>query len=282
MLNRSGIRLYSVLAGLLVLASTPASAQFQPRPLADPATGEKYIIEGSIGFWRPNADIQIQASQFGITGTEVNLASDLGLTNHKVGEAHVVFRPFQRHKLRFQYIPLKYDNESYRLTRKIIFQGQQFDNVPVNWLLDWKAYRFGYEYDFITRSRGFGGVILDAKYTDVYASIQTPANASPEFVHARGPIPAIGGIARFYVTPNISVTGELTGITIPDSLGKELEFDGHYADLDIYGTLNFTNNVGAQIGYRSFDVGVSFVDRRTTSTNAFVMRGLYFGIVARY
>jgi hypothetical protein len=53
---------------------------------------------------------------------------------------------------------------------------------------------------------------------------------------------------------------------------------GHFADVDFYGTLNFTNYVGAQVGYRSFDVGYGF----KTDTGNFTLKGLYFGIVARY
>jgi hypothetical protein len=78
------------------------------------------------------------------------------------------------------------------------------------------------------------------------------------------------------VVPNISITGELTGIKIPDSISKE--YKAHYADLDIYGTLNFTNYIGVQGGYRSFDVGYH-VD---SDTGAFILRGIYFGVVARY
>jgi hypothetical protein len=77
------------------------------------------------------------------------------------------------------------------------------------------------------------------------------------------------------VVPNVSVTFELTGIAIPEIAE---DYDGHYADLDLYGTFNFSNNVGAQLGYRSFDVGVKLED----FTGSFVVKGLYFGIVARY
>ena len=52
----------------------------------------------------------------------------------------------------------------------------------------------------------------------------------------------------------------------------------HYVDFDLYGTVNFTNNIGAQIGYRSLDVGY-VVD---TDTGAFKLKGIYFGVVARY
>ena len=30
---------------------------------------------------------------------------------------------------------------------------------------------------------------------------------------------------------------------------------GRYVDIDFYATVNFTNNAGAQFGYRSFDLG---------------------------
>ena len=56
-----------------------------------------------------------------------------------------------------------------------------------------------------------------------------------EFAHARGPIPAIGGIARVYVVPNISITGEVSAFKIPDSIDSR--YNAHYIDFDLYGTL---------------------------------------------
>ena len=130
--------------------------------------------------------------------------------------------PRRKHKFRFQYIPIKLRAGRPSITREIIFNGQRYTlGMPVNSTLDWKAYRFGYEYDFVSRDRGFGGFILDAKYTDVNASLQTPLPREPSSCTPRGPIPAIGGIGRVYVVPNISITGELTGISIPDSISKE-------------------------------------------------------------
>ena len=105
----------------------------------------------------------------------------------------------------------------------------------------------------IRKLRGvpFAGFVTDFKYTDVQATLQSPI--INEFARARAPIPSIGGIGRYYIVPNLSITGELTMIAIPDSVSED--FDAHYKDLDIYGTFNFTNNVGAQFGYRSFDLG---------------------------
>jgi hypothetical protein len=275
MLNHLSIRLYAGLVAALLLGAAPASAQFNARPVPEPTSGERYHIEGSFGFWNPAADMSISSESLGIVGSRIDFKQDLGLTDSRFREMHLVLRPATKHKFRFQYIPIKYSQQGQTISRDIVFNGQLYRaSIPVNWALDWKAYRFGYEYDFVSRDRGFAGFILDFKYTDVQASLESPIVA--EFARARAPIPAIGGIGRFYIVPNFSITGELTMLNVPDSISSD--FDAHYADLDIYGTFNFTNNVGAQMGYRSFDLGY-LVD---ADTGSFLLKGLYFGVVARY
>ena len=104
-------------------------------------------------------------------------------------------------------------------------------------------------------------------------------DASPvatEFARARAPIPAIGGIGRVYVVPNISITGELTGFKLPKDLVKDTS--AHFIDFDLYGTVNFTNNIGAQFGFRSLDV--EYIAE--TDIGTFKEKGIYFGVVARY
>jgi hypothetical protein len=273
---RLSLRLYGALAVALLFVASPARAQFTPRTLNDPATGEQFHIEGGFDLWKPSSNMSIQSEALGIVGSQIDFKKDLGMTDTSFHEFRVVLRPARKHKLRFSYIPIEFiQDNGFKIPRDIIFNGQKYaSGIPTNSQLLWKAYRFSYEYDFITRNRGFGGFILDAKYTDVTASLETPA--INQFIHAKAPIPAIGGIARVYVVPNISITGELTGLKIPDSVSKE--YKAHYADLDIYGTLNFTNYIGVQGGYRSLDVGYH-VD---TDTGSFVLRGIYFGVVARY
>ena len=150
----------------------------------------------------------------------------------------------------------------------------------MNSTLLWKAYRFGYEYNFITKNRGFAGFILEAKYTDVAATLTMPIRSLNEYDRAYAPIPAIGGIARFYVVPNISITGDITGFSVPSSIADKFSpgAKAHYVDVDIYGTLNLTNNIGAQLGYRSLDMGYVF----KTDTGSFTFKGPYIGVVARY
>jgi hypothetical protein len=281
MLSRPAVRLYAAIsiAAVWFIAATPAHAQFRPRPLNDPATGETYHIEGFAGLWWPTADITIASggsgALSGIVGTEIDFRNDLGLTDQRFPEVRLTLRPARSHKFRFQYIPINY-TQSTTLNRDIKFNGQLYHlALPVNSSLDWGAYRFSYEYDFIVKNRGFGGFVLDAKYTDVQANLATPVANLNEFAHAQAPIPALGGIARVYVVPNISITGEVTAFKLP-RIGDR--YDGHFADFDLYGTVNVTNYVGAQFGYRLLDVG--YLVKK--DTGSLTLKGLYLGIVARY
>ena len=140
-----------------------------------------------------------------------------------------------------------------------MFNGIRFPvTFPVATNLQWKAYRFGYEYDFVSRDRGYVGLILEARYTDVQATLSNIV--ATEFARARAPIPAAGVVGRIYVVPNISITGEFSGIKWPESINDN--YRAKYFDFNFYGTVNFTNNFGVQAGYRSFDVRVQGERRR--------------------
>jgi hypothetical protein len=273
------IRLYTWTV-LTLLAAAPAFAQYRPRPLNDPATGESYHIEASAGLWFPTADMTVTSAGTGglagLPGTAINAETDLGMPSDKrLPEFQITLRPARSHKLRMQYIPIQYDGAA-TLTRSIDFNGQRYPfSTLVNSTLDWKAWRFNYEYDFITKNRGFGGFIVEAKYTDVRVDIDAPQLGLAEFAHARAPIPALGGIARVYVVPNISITGEVTGFKLPTVEGR---YAGHYVDVDVYGTLNFNNYVGVQGGYRALDMGYLVKE----DTGSFTLRGPYIAAVVRY
>jgi hypothetical protein len=271
--RRPALALYiAAAAAMVALAAAPARAQFQPRPLGNPAVGESYHVEGFFGVWFPTADMVISSEQLGILGSQINLKTDLGLMDQRFPEFRLVLRPARKHKFRLQLDPLKY-TQSATITRDIVFNGQKYViGIPVDSTLDWKAYRIGYEYDFISRDRGFGGVVVEAKYTDIQATLSN-AFAS-EFARARAPIPAIGGIARVYPVPNVGITAEVTGFKLPNSKN----YQGHYVDVDVYGTLNVNENVGAQIGYRSLDLGYAI----KSDSGTMKLKGLYVGIVARY
>ena len=127
----------------------------------------------------------------------------------------------------------------------------------------------------LTEARVDIGAVIDFKYTDVSAGLEVPGLVA-ENIHASAPIPAIGGIFRAYVVPNISITGEVTGFSVPEGLFDETR--GNYWDVDFYGTVNFTNNIGVMAGYRSLDVGYTV----ETDFGDFRLNGLYLGGVFRY
>ena len=106
-------------------------------------------------------------------------------------EHSVALRPGTKHKLRFEYTPIEYLQADGQLTADIVFNGITYPvTLPVSTDFQWKAYRFAYEWDFIYRDRGFLGLILEAKYTDVETTLSNFIDT--EFVRARAPIPAIG------------------------------------------------------------------------------------------
>lgn len=244
------------LSGALLLwglTAAPAAAQSGRFSQSDPATGERYNIEISGGFWSPTVQAVVASESILIPGTDIDLVNDLGIVDERFPEFRAVLRPARKHKFRIGYVPIKYEGDA-TLSRNIVFNGILFPvSIPVRSMLDWKAWRFGYEYDFIYRDRGFLGVILEAKYTDVTVELESPFTL--EFTKAKAPIPAVGLIGRGYIFPNVSVTGEFTGFKLPGNIADLDEDDtGSYYDFDVYGTLNFSDNIGVVAGYRRLNV----------------------------
>lgn len=272
------VRVFGVWRGVVVAAvlsivgAAPAAAQF--RPAAPPAVGEDYHVEVSYGWWDADPSLIINSESLGIVGTDVDLVDDLAIEKKRLGKLNIVLRPGTKHKFRIEYLPIKYEAETV-IRREFVFNGQRYRvGLPVSTNADFKTYRFGYEYDFVYRSRGFAGVLFDVKYTDVKVELLSPIGA--EFTTAVAPIPTIGFVGRGYVARNVAIGGEVSFFKIPDNLSED--YEGDYTDFDIYGTVNFTNNVGATVGFRSIDAFYK-VDN---DTGALKFKGLYFAGVVRF
>jgi hypothetical protein len=266
---------------VVVFAATPAAAQYGARQThSDLATGEKYHVEVAGTIWDPTPDIVISSTQFDKIGDQIDFVNTLGIAKTNFKQLKLVLRPGKKHKFRFEFTPINYEAQK-TIAASFVFNGQRYVvGVPVTTSLKWKAYRFGYEWDFVYKDRGFAGLLLDLKYTDVTASLATSGTivSALEFTHARAPIPAIGGIGRVYVVPNISITGEFSFFKLPDRAINSDDYGGKYYDFDLYGTINFNDYVGAQIGYRSFDV--FYKVKKDSGTMK--LNGLYFGVVGRF
>jgi hypothetical protein len=271
------LRAIPVLCLGFLLTAIPAAAQYGGGVgLSDPATGESYRVEIGGYLWNPTPTVLITSEALGIIGSTIDFVEDFDIEKATFKQLKVVLRPGRKHKLRFEYTPISYGNENATLRRPIIFNGQRFDiALPVAAEMKWNAMRFGYEWDFIYRDRGFIGLLLEAKYTDVEATLANVL-VGEEFVRARAPIPAIGLIGRAYIVPNVSITGEFSGFKLPDSIDED--YAGRFYDFDLYGTVNFTDHVGAQVGYRSLTVFY----RVDADEGDLKMKGLYFGGVVRF
>jgi hypothetical protein len=258
----------------VLLTPVIAHAQFNATPFSDPATGERYHVEASFGWWNPSPDFEIASESLGVLGSRINAVTDLGIEKKQVPELRIVLRPGRKHKFRINYLPMTYTAVS-TVHREFVFNGIRYGvNLPVSTELSWKTWHLGYEYDFIYRDRGFAGIVLQAKATDIQATLQA-ASLGSEFARAQAPVPAIGGIGRVYVVPNISITGELDFFKIPP---VDERYKAHYFDFDLYGTINFNDYVGANVGFRSINLGYTFEDDQ----GDFKARGMYFGGVVRY
>lgn len=259
----------------ILLCVAPAAAQYSV-PASRGTAGERYHIEASAGWWNPQPEVIVSSESLGIAGDRIDLVGDLGIEKKRIGEVRLVLRPATKHKFRFNYLPLKYSAESV-VTREFVFNGQRYRiGLPVNTTADLTTFRFGYEYDFIYRSRGYVGVLLDVKYTNVDVQLDSPIGS--EFTSQVAPIPTIGVVGRGYILPNLSITGEVSFFNVPESLAEQINAEGRYLDYDFYGTFNFNRYVGAQVGVRSIDVSYS----QDLDSGTLNFTGLYFGAVIRY
>ena len=264
----------TLLVCALSLCAAPVFAQYRPRPTATAAPAENYHIELSAGFWNPAADMQITDTAQGQAGSTVDMKKDLGLVDKKFPEFQIVIKPAAKHKIRAQFIPISFAQTA-TPARALTFGGQTYPaGTAIASTLDWKAWRFGYEYDIRSSNRGFIGVIVDVKYTDVGATLTSGGRIGT--ASAKAPIPALGGIGRLYLASNLSTTIELTGFDLPGNWIKSTS--GHYADVDLYAMLNFANQFSVKGGYRKFDVEYTL----TNDTGTFKLDGWYFGAALRF
>lgn len=256
----------------VVAGAAPADAQYRA---GGGAVGEDYHVEASYVWWNPNPDLVIASESLGIAGTDVDLVHDLGIQQERQSELRVVLRPARKHKFRFTYLTLNYATDSVPVEREFVFNGQRYRvGLPVSTTADLKMFRFGYEYDFFYSSRGYIGAIVDLKYTDIPVQLDSPIGR--EFTTLAVPFPTLGLTGRGYLAPNLAVTGEFEYVKVPENLSDS--WGGRYFDIDVYATVNFTNNVGAQFGYRSIDV----LYEADADHGQLKFKGWYFGGVARF
>lgn len=264
----------TVSALVMGLASSPAFAQYGARPTApEIPAAESYHVEASLGLWNPTADVVVSSSSLGIPGSDISFVDDLGIEQKQFTDLKFVLKPGRKHKFRIGYTPLKWQGDKI-VTRDLVFNGQRYRvSLPVQSELQWKEWSWGYEYDFVSRDKGFAGLFFDVKYPDVNVTLSNQF-VGTEFARARAPVPTIGGVGRFYVTPYAAVNFELTALKIP----QIEDYKATFIDWDLSGIVNFNRYVGGKFGYRSMNVNYLFEQDYGDMT----VRGIYFAGVARF
>ena len=246
------------------MLSAPAQAQVLP--------AQDHIVELGVMFWKPSPELTLSTDALaGANISEVDFVEEFGIEDKMFPEFRAAIG--RNHKLRLSYVKFEYAEDA-TIQRVFTFQGRTFTvGAPATADIKWDLWKFGYEWDFISRERGFLGLIVDVKYNKIDASVDSQVLRSTASADVTAPVPTIGGIARVYVVPMVAITGEFTGL----SLNRD-EFEAKFFDFDINGTVSFGRHLGAQAGYRSVDVHY-LVDEDSGDLK---MKGPYVGGVLRF
>ena len=257
---------------IAVAACVSAFTLFAPRANAQALQARDHAVELGVMFWKPSPELIISTPALvGAGGDDVNFVQELGIEDTSFREFRAVLG--RKHKVRISFVSFKYDAET-TIQRTIVFQGRTFNiGVPASTDITWDLWNFGYEWDFVSRERGFLGAIVDVKYNKIKASIDSPALTSTASVETTAPVPTFGVIGRGYVAPMVTLTAEFTGLNLTRD-----EFEAKFFDFDFYGTVLLGRNVGVQAGYRSVVVEYLVDDDR----GDLKMKGPYVGWVLRF
>jgi len=271
---------------LVVAVPTAAAAQYVAPSLEYQSLGEKYHFEVSATMWNPSPSGLISSAQFGIAGSNIDFNKDLGFAATRFKDLRIVLRPSKKQKFRIEYTPLSYFSAT-TLDRNVVFNGINFNvALPIQATFGWNVWRFGYEYDFLSKKRGYVGMLLEARLTRMTAQLASPVDT--EFTTVRAPLPSIGVVGRVYVMPEVALNFELSGLCgLQNATGgfsasctqsPGAKYQAAYFDWDIYGTVNLTNYVGAQVGWRRMTTLIDIKD----ATGNVKFQGFWFGGVVRY
>jgi len=237
---------------------------------SDVMPAEKFHVEFGTAWWQPTPHLSIQTDALASVGlVDFDFADEFAIDPSWFSEFRAVLKPARKHKVRVSYVPVRYEQTSPLLT-PISFNGSTFFGSATA-SLKWTLWRFGYEWDFMSREKGFLGMLADIKYNKVSATVRGRGVA--EATKAQAPIPGLGVIGRAYVHPKVQVSGEFTGFKI---VGGDV--DGSFYDFDISATANIFKNLGVQGGYRAVKADYT-VDE---DIGDLTLRGLYVGIVSRF
>ena len=272
--------LCSVCVTALILWASPAKAQLVPPPAPAPAPapaqaapaepvapiysviGEEYRVEFSAGAWvtRPQtvnysdtetitSTVNTTTTTTTVNGTLIDFRSLLGLGNQTFPEGHVTFKLAPKHKVRGEYIPLRYQQTVASLTGDFNFNGQVYKaGQTVESTYHWNEWKAIYEFDALTFDRGFVGGEAALSSMNISAATANATQSGTASVNIL--MPGLGVIGRYYLWKKMSVTVDFFGFVLP---GSETSTHAHSAEIDGYAMYNLSKHVGVHVGVRAWD-----------------------------
>jgi len=248
----------------LLGAARPTSAQ------SDVIPAETFHVEFGTAWWQPNPELSINTDALGSVGvTDFDFVEEFGISSSWFSEFRGVIKPARTHKFRISYVPIRYEKTA-QLRRAISFNGDTFTG-PATGAVAWNLWRFGYEWDFVSRPRGFVGLLADVKVNTVRGAVRSSGVAAA--VEAQPPVPGIGFIGRGYVHPKVAISAEFTGFKFAGG-----DIDGSLFDFDVMATGNIFKSFGVEGGYRAVTADYNIDSDR----GELKLRGPYVGIVSRF
>ena len=255
------------------LGAIQAAAARTTRPPARSTTSRAAPTSGS----RPPTSSS-PARQLGIPGSTDRRQARPRADRPAFPALQLQLRPARSHKFRFQYIPIKYDADGDADARTSsstasatalglpVELDARLEGVPLRLRV-----RLHRQEPRLRRLHPRGQVHRRAACT-----LATPDRRASSRTRA-APIPALGGIGRVYVVPNISITGEVTGFKMPDSIDEPLQRALRRHRHLRHGELHQQHRRARAATDRS----TSAISIKT-DTGAFTLKGMYFGVVVRY
>lgn len=239
-----------------------------------PAPRSSRRAEVVVGAWHPGLNLRLAATDRDVPGTDIDLRRDLAMGSGWLADVQARIRVAPRHAFRFEYLPIVGDGRVV-LDRDVTYLGEGFAaGERVTSTLDWRVYRFGYEYDFFSRSRVTAGVNVEARHSDLRLGL-TSARVDIRG-RSRIPMPAVGGTVRYAVNPSLLLTADAAAFAVPDN--DEGTFGGRFIDAAFNTMVDVTPHLAVQIGVRTIDI------RHLGKSNAGRGRltGLFLGAVFGY
>jgi len=233
--------------------------------------GERFHVEFATMWWWASPTFELQSGSLAEIGnTSVDFTTTFGLTRERFSDLRAVGKLARKHRLRFSYVRMRYEAAT-TLSSPIVFGDRQFRGAT-SASVNWDLWRFGYQWNFISRSRGLLGVVGELKYNDFNAAASAGVAGAVQDVQA--PIPTVGVAGRVYVLPNVAVSGEFTGIKVPNNGSLA----GSFYDFDVSVTGNIGRHFGIQGGFRSVSTDYLIdLDRGSLG-----VQGAYAGVVSRF